>query len=382
MNALKKLESYGQSVWLDYLSRKFILSGELEMMMSEDGLTGMTSNPSIFEKAIDQSNEYDSQILELLRAGTGEPRAVFRALAVRDIQKAADLLAPVYQASNGGDGFVSFEVSPNLAGNTEGTIKEAREMWALIARPNLMIKVPATAAGLPAIRRLISEGINVNITLLFSCEVYRQVAEAYISGLENRDYEIDRIASVASFFVSRIDTKVDKLLEERMAGAPAGEREKLESLRGKIAIANAKLAYSYYKEIFSGERWEALKARGARPQRLLWASTSTKNKAYSDVLYVDSLIGPDTVNTIPRETLEAYSDHGAPAPTLEKDLDGAKASLAALKTAGISLDRVTDELTVEGVQLFMRSADKLYAALKSKIGTFSGEPQKHASAGS
>ncbi|SRR5579885_702330 len=382
MNRLRTLESFGQSAWLDFLSRSFIHDGGLARLIRDDGISGITSNPSIFEKAIDRSDEYDEQIRELLGGGMREPREVFRALAVRDIQNGADLLAPVYRATKGADGFVSHEVSPDLANDTEGTIREARQLWKLIGRPNAMIKVPATAAGLPAIRQLTSEGLNINITLLFSREMYQQVADAFLAGLERCTTDIASIASVASFFVSRIDTKADKAIGEKLPGADGGMRETLENLRGKIAIANAKLAYSMYKDIFSGPRWARLKARGARPQRLLWASTSTKNKAYSDVLYVDSLIGPDTVNTLPRETIEAYLDHGSPAARLEQGVEDARAQLAALENCGISLQHITDALTVEGVDAFAESANKLYSALKGKIAAFSASPRKQMSPGS
>ncbi len=382
MNHLKKLESLGQSVWLDYLSRKLIRSGELDRMIRDDGISGITSNPSIFEKAIGQSDEYDDQIRELAGSGMRDPRAVFRGLAVRDIQDAADRLASVYRATNGADGYISHEVSPDLADDTEGTIREARESWSLIGRPNVMIKVPATDAGLPAICRLTADGLNINITLLFSRDVYRKVADAFIEGLGQRKGDLGRIASVASFFVSRIDTRVDNAIGEKLKSVSGERRATLENLRGKIAIANAKLAYEMYKEIFSGPRWAPLKARGARPQRLLWASTSTKNRAYSDVLYVEALIGRDTVNTLPPETLEAYLDHGSPEPRIEQDLAAARADLAALGESGISLDRATDELTREGVDAFAASANRLHAALRAKMAAFSGEPQKHASAGS
>lgn len=376
MNPVKKLEDFGQSVWLDFLARKFLADGSFQKLIDEDGIKGVTSNPSIFEKAIGHSEDYDDQIHATLRSGQTDSKTVFRALAVQDIQKAADILRPIYDKTKGADGFASYEVSPDLAGDTDGTIREARELWKVLARPNVMIKVPATQAGLPAIKQLTSEGINVNITLLFSRHVYAQVAEAYIAGLEaapkNRD--LSNISSVASFFVSRIDTKIDEWIEERLKNATPQDRPLLEGLRGKVAIANAKLAYEHYKKVFSGSRWDALAKRCARPQRLLWASTGTKNKAYSDVLYVDTLIGQNTVNTLPLETIEAYRDHGKPASTIEQDVEGAKTVLGDLERMGISLDRATDELVEEGVEKFAEAAQKLDTALKSKIKKFSSQP--------
>ena len=363
----------GQSVWLDYLSRNFIEDGSLKKTMAEDGVKGVTSNPSIFEKAIGHSSEYDKQIAQILKAGESDPKRIFRHLAVRDIQNGCDVLRPVYDATQGADGFVSMEVAPDLAHDTDATIKEARELWQAIARPNLMIKVPATKEGLPAIRDLTGDGINVNITLLFARPVYERVANAYIEGLEMlpRERDLSRVSSVASFFVSRIDTKVDGWIEDKIK-AGSEEKGKLESLLGKVAIANAKLAYEQYKKLFSGERWSALAKRGARPQRLLWASTSTKNKAYSDVLYVETLIGPNTINTMPPETLEAYRDHGKPEATLEQNIDQARQTLDEFKQVGLSLDRATDELTVEGVEKFEEAATKLFAAIREKSAKLSG----------
>lgn len=383
MNPVKQLEQYGQSVWLDYLSRGFIAQGKFKKLIEEDGLKGVTSNPTIFEKAIGHSDEYDEEIQRLLRSGDKDVKSMFRTLAVHDVQSAADVLRSVYNATHRADGFASYEVSPDLADNTDATIKEARELWKLLARLNVMIKVPATQAGLPAIRQLTAEGVNINITLLFSRKVYGQVAEAFIAGLEDApaDRDLGSISSVASFFVSRIDTKIDGWIEQRLKNATAEDRSQLESLCGKVAITNAKLAYRQYKEIFSGPRWQALAKRGARPQRLLWASTGTKNKAYSDVLYAETLIGSNTVNTLPLETIEAFRDHGTAAPTLEKDVDEAETVLASLERAGISLDRATDELVEEGVEKFVESATKLDAALESKIEKFSTESQSHAAAG-
>jgi transaldolase / glucose-6-phosphate isomerase len=364
MNRLKELEKLGQSLWLDFLSREFLASDEFRRMIAEDGLKGMTSNPSIFEKAFAHGTAYDDDIRKLTEEGCGVG-AIFRKLAVADIQHAADAFRPIYDRLNGADGFISLEVSPYIALDRDGTIAEAKSLWAEVNRPNLMIKVPATAEGLPAIRDLLGAGLNINITLLFSRDVYEQVANAYIAGLEMRpkDEDLNRIASVASFFVSRIDAKVDKAIDEKLK---SGADPRLGELHGKIAVANAKLAYQQYKRIFSGPRWDALAKRGARPQRLLWASTSTKNKAYSDVLYVDTLIGDDTVNTMPQETMEAFRDHGHLESTIEQGVPESIRQLETLHAAGISLDAITAELVNEGVQLFADAADKLYGALAEK----------------
>jgi transaldolase/glucose-6-phosphate isomerase len=364
MNRLKELERLGQSLWLDFLSREFLAGDEFQRMIAEDGLKGMTSNPSIFEKAFAHGSAYDDDIRKLIEAGCGVG-AIFRKLAVADIQRAADAFRPIYDRLNGADGFISLEVSPYIANDTDATIAEAKSLWGEVNRRNLMIKIPATHEGLPAIRDGIGAGLNINITLLFSRDVYEQVANAYIDGLEMRpkDEDLSRIASVASFFVSRIDSKVDKAIDEKLKN---GAKPALAELRGKIAVANAKLAYQQYKRIFSGPRWEALAKRGARPQRLLWASTSTKNKAYSDVLYVDTLIGADTVNTMPQETIEAFRDHGRPRATIEDDVPESIRQLETLHAAGISLDTITAELVEEGVQLFADAADKLYGALAEK----------------
>jgi transaldolase / glucose-6-phosphate isomerase len=368
MNRLKDLHKFGQSVWLDSLSRHLVRSGALKTAIESDGVRGVTSNPSIFEKAISKGDDYDDDISHYV--GTGEDvGAIFRHLSVKDIQDAADVLRPVYDASKGGDGFISIEVSPYLAMETAPTIAEAKSLWDEIARPNLMVKVPGTKPGVPAVRALTEAGLNINITLLFARDAYAAVAEAYIAGLEARvaqGKDIANIASVASFFVSRIDSKVDAAIEDKLKELKDGERGTLEALRGKVAIANAKLAYQQYKQFFSGPRWDALAAKGARTERLLWASTGTKNKAYPDTLYIDSLIGKDTVNTMPPETMEAFRDHGTLADTIEQDVDGAKTVLADLEAAGISLDAITDTLVVEGVALFAEAADKLYGALATK----------------
>jgi transaldolase / glucose-6-phosphate isomerase len=353
-NPLLALIDEGQSVWYDYLRRSLITSGELERLITEDGLRGMTSNPSIFEKAISGSSDYDEQLAELRAAGGGEPKRLFERLALRDITDAAGAFRPVFDETRGRDGFVSIEVSPTLAHDTEGTIAEAERLWRALDLPNVMIKVPATPAGIPAIRTLTARGVNVNVTLLFGVPVYEQVAEAYIAGLESRAEEksdVAQIASVASFFVSRIDTLADALLQQR--------DEVGRELEGKIAIANAKVAYERYKEIFAGERWEALASKGTRTQRLLWASTSTKNPAYPDVYYVEALIGPDTIDTVPPATFEAFRDHGKPGPTLGEGIDEAHETLLDLAELGISLDEITDRVLEEGVELFSDSFAKL-----------------------
>src|SRR4051812_24418945 len=376
MNPVKALEAHGQSVWLDFLARGFVTKGDLKRLIDTDGVKGVTSNPSIFEKAIGSSDEYDAPIGQALQ-GSDRPIAdLFEHLAVEDIQRAADVLRPVYEEFNGNDGFVSLEVSPYLALDTKGTITEAERLWKDVRRDNLMVKVPATAEGLPAIQHLIGEGISINITLLFSREVYVQVAETYLAGLEKYvkgGGDPSHVASVASFFVSRIDSAVDKQLDEKIARAndPA-EKERLAALKGKVAIANAKLAYQEYKHLFSGARWEKLKAKGAKPQRLLWASTGTKNKDYSDVLYVEELIGPNTVNTVPPATLDAFRDHGKTRDSLEENIEDARRVLAELEKSGVSLDAITAELVRDGVKLFADAADKLYGAVAYKRATSLG----------
>jgi len=370
MNPVKALEKHGQSVWLDFLARGFIAKGELKKLIDTDGVKGVTSNPSIFEKAIGSSDEYDGAIAQALKSGDRPVAQLFEQLAIEDIQHAADVLSPVYGHLKGADGFVSLEVSPYLALDTEGTITEAERLWKHVNRKNLMVKVPATPEGLPAIQHLIGEGISINITLLFSQKVYVQVAEAYLAGLEKHvagGGDPSHVASVASFFVSRIDSAVDKQLDEKIARAnDPTEKERLAALKGKVAIANAKLAYQQYKRLFSGTRWDRLAAKGARPQRLLWASTGTKNKDYSDVLYVEELIGPNTVNTMPPATLEAFRDHGKVRDSLEENIEDARRVLAELEKSGISLDAVTADLVKDGVKLFADAADKLYGAVAHK----------------
>jgi transaldolase/glucose-6-phosphate isomerase len=367
MNPLRALREQGQSPWLDYIRRGLLTSGELQRLIDEDGLMGITSNPAIFEKAITGSQDYTAAIAALETEHL-DAMALYERLVSEDIRQAADMLRPVYEETQGRDGYVSLEVSPYLARDTEGTIAEARRLWQVIQRPNLMIKVPATPEGIPAIQKLISEGININVTLLFAQEVYRQVAEAYLAGLEAlaaAGGDLRRVASVASFFVSRIDSLVDAKLEAKLR-AGEGDRALLESLKGKVAIANAKLAYQAYRKIFAGERWERLAAAGARPQRLLWASTSTKNPQYSDVLYVEELIGPDTVNTMPPATWEAFRDHGRVRPTLESELEAAYDTLETLAKVGISLAEVTDTLLIEAIRLFAEPFDKLLNSLDKK----------------
>jgi len=376
MNPVKALENHGQAVWLDFLARGFVTKGDLKRLIETDGVKGVTSNPSIFEKAIGSSDEYDGAIGHALKKGDRSVADLFEHIAVEDIQNAADVLRPVYDGTHGGDGFVSLEVSPYLAMDTKGTIVEAERLWKEVHRKNLMVKVPATPEGLPAIEHLIGEGISINITLLFSQKVYRQVAQAYLKGLETyvaKGGDPSHIASVASFFVSRIDSAVDKQLDEKIARAnDPSEKERLAALKGKVAIANAKLAYQDYKRLFAGARWDKLKAKGAKPQRLLWASTGTKNKDYSDVLYVEELIGPDTVNTVPPATLDAFRDHGKPRDSLEENVEDARHVLEELEKSGISLDAITEELVKDGVKLFADAADKLYGAVAHKRATSLG----------
>src|SRR5215472_8457315 len=375
-NPLKELNEYGQSVWLDFVSRDLLKSGMLGRMIADDGLRGVTSNPSIFEKAIGHGDDYDEMIRAAEAAGDLDPAALFEELAIHEIQEGADQLAGVYEQTQRRDGYISLEVSPYLAMDTHGTIEEARRLWREVDRRNLMVKVPGTTAGIPAIRTLIGEGININVTLLFSQQVYAQVADAYVAGLEDlvaKGGDPHKVASVASFFVSRIDTLVDDAIDKKIAAtADAGEKQKLTALKGKIAIANAKLAYRLSKEIYADERWLRLSQQGAQTQRLLWASTGTKNKAYSDVLYIDELIGSDTVNTVPPATMDAYRDHGRPRASLEEDADGASAVMDALPKAGISIDTVTSKLVEDGVRLFADAADQLYAAVQKKRRTVLG----------
>src|SRR5260370_2590643 len=376
MNPVKALDQHGESVWVDFLARCFVVKGDLRRLIDNDGVKGVTSNPSIFEKAIGSSNEYDGAIGKALKSGDRAVAELFEHLAVEDIQHAADLLRPVYDRLKGADGFVSLEVSPYLAMDTRGTIAEAKLLWKHVNRKNLMVKVPATPEGLPAIQHLTREGISINITLLFSRKVYVQVAEAYLAGLEKYvagGGDPSHVASVASFFVSRIDSAVDKQLDEKIARAnDPTEKERLAALKGKIAIANAKLAYQEYKRLFSGPRWEKLRAKGAKPQRLLWASTGTKNKDYSDVLYVEELIGPNTVNTVPPPTLHPFRSHANSRSSLDVNIDDARRVLEELERSGVSLDAITEELVKDGVKQFADAADKLYGAVAYKRATVLG----------
>jgi transaldolase len=358
MTPLKQLAEQDQSVWIDYLSRKFVHDGDLAGLV-RDGVVGVTSNPTIFQGAIAEGDAYDDQIRSL-SATESEPKEIFLALARDDIRDACDVLRPVWDEGNGKDGWVSLEVDPNLAHDTQATIDEAKRLHALVEKPNLLIKIPATPEGLPAIEETIAAGIPVNVTLIFSLERHREVAEAYVRGLQRLvegGGDPSKIASVASFFVSRVDTEADKRLDE------AGGHDEL---KGTLAIANAKLAYASYQEIFSGPEWEKLAAAGATPQRCLWASTSTKNPEYRDVIYVEELIGPDTVNTMPRETVEAFQDHGEVKRTLDQDVEGARAVLKAFADAGIDYDDVVETLEREGVEKFAKSFRELFADLEAK----------------
>jgi transaldolase/glucose-6-phosphate isomerase len=366
-NPLKALLNYGQSMWLDYIRRDLLTTGKLKQMIDNDGLRGMTSNPSIFEKAIGDSSLYDDMLKSLAARNDLDATGRYELLAIRDIQDAADILRPVYESSKFRDGYVSLEVSPYLARKTKETIAEAQRLWKSVQRGNVMIKVPGTAEGLPAIRQLIGEGININVTLLFAQDVYEKVAAAYIAGLEDlaaRGGDLKKMASVASFFISRIDSLVDSKIEDKLKNTTDPKQQALlKSLLGKVAIANGKLTYASYQNIFSGPRWDALAAKGAQTQRVLWASTSTKNPAYRDVLYVEELIGPDTVNTMPPATIDAFRDHGKLRQSLTDDVAGAKKTMDDLQAGGISMKEVTDKLTEDGVKLFADAFDKLLAVV-------------------
>jgi transaldolase/transaldolase/glucose-6-phosphate isomerase len=353
---VKKIHEFDQSIWLDFIDRKIMDSGDLQKLIDEDGVRGVTSNPAIFEKAISSSSDYDQDIKELAQQGK-DNEAIFYGLAISDIQRAADMFKPVYEEEvRGADGYISLEVSPHLARDTEGTVKQARELWKAVDRENVMIKIPGTAEGLAAIRTCISEGINVNVTLLFGLERYEAVTEAYVSGLEDRAAKgepVSGIASVASFFLSRIDVLVDPQLDEKGLG----------DLKGEVAIALARKAYEIYLRVFSSDRFKKLEEKGATPQRVLWASTSSKNPAFSDVKYVEALIGPKTVNTVPMETLEAYRDHGQPADRLEAGIPDATEVLEKATQAGIDLEGVSRQLEDEGIEKFNKPYDKLLAAI-------------------
>ncbi|MBO0613496.1 transaldolase [Thiothrix fructosivorans] len=358
-NPLNQLATFGQSIWLDYIRRDLITSSELQRLIEDDDLRGITSNPAIFEKAITDSHVYDAAIRELAQQDNSA-ETIYETLSQQDVQSAADAFRPLYDRTNGKDGYVSLEVNPHLAHNTDGTLQEARRLWTALNRPNVFIKIPATTAGLLAIQQLISEGINVNVTLLFSLPRYRQVAEAYIAGIETRLAQgepVQQVACVASFFISRIDALLDPLLETPTAQA----------LRGQVAIASAKIAYQIYQEIFNSDHFGVLEAQGANVQRLLWASTSSKNPAFSDVKYVEALIGADTVNTLPMETLNAYRDHGEPQARLEQSIAEAHQVLAQLPALGIDLDQLTQQLEDEGVEKFNKPFDKLLTILTQRI---------------
>jgi len=357
-NRVKSIHSFGQSIWLDFIARSIINSGELKKLIDEDGIRGVTSNPAIFEKAITSSSDYDQDIRELAEK-TSDNEEIFFGVAIKDIQSAADLFKGVYEESNGEDGYVSLEVSPFLALNTEKTAAQAVELWEKVDRKNVMIKIPGTKPGLSAIRDSIAKGININVTLLFGLPRYEEVALAYIEGLEQHlaaGHHIAHISSVASFFLSRIDVLVDPLLDEK--GAP--------ELKGEVAIASAKKAYEIYKRVFSGPRWEKLAAQGAKPQRLLWASTSSKNPAFKDTKYVEALIGPETVDTVPLETVEAFRDHGVAANTLETGIEQATTTLAKLQEIGIDIDAITQQLEDEGIEKFNKPFEKLLQAIEDQ----------------
>ena len=366
-NPLRQLETLGQSIWLDYIRRDLIVGGGLRRLIEEDGLRGMTSNPAIFEKAIVDSHDYDEDIQSMAAGGKGA-KEIYEALSQRDVQSAADVFRPLYDRTDGKDGYVSLEVNPHLAHDTDGTLQEARRLWGALNQPNVFIKIPATVEGLPVIQQLISEGINVNVTLLFGLPRYRQVAEAYIAGIEARTSQgkvATHVASVASFFVSRIDSLVDSLLKPILA--QSGKHADLaKEVRGQVAAASAKLAYQIYKEIFGSDRFRTLAAKGARVQRLLWASTGAKNPDYSDVKYIEALIGPDTVNTVPVDTLNAYRDHGEPKARLEEDVVESTRVMKRLPELGIDMDKVTQQLEDEGVAKFNQPFDKLMETLTQR----------------
>ncbi len=368
-NPLLQLKALGQSVWYDNIDRSQLVSGQFKRLLDEDGICGVTANPTIFEKSISSGHAYDEQINQLIREGKST-NEIYEALIIQDIRTVADILRPIYDSANRQDGLVSLEVSPDLAHDTEGTLSEVRRFWKMVDRPNLMIKIPGTPEGIPAVRQALTEGINVNITLIFSISTYRQVAEAFISALEARraaGEDISHMASVASFFVSRVDTLVDKLLEDKVkATSNTSEQQHLKSLEGKAAIANARLVYQDFKKIFNTPRFAALKQAGAYVQRPLWASTSTKNPAYRDVLYAEELIGPDTVDTMPLETIENFRDHGRVRLSIEDNLEEAHQVLDALEKIGIHYDQVTKQLQDEGVEKFADSFHKLFEGIAEK----------------
>ena len=370
-NTLQDLHDVGQSIWLDSIDRRILQDGELDRRIRDDALTGMTSNPTIFQKALSSSNAYDEQITEAEDKGLTSWE-LFELLETTDVRDACDHFAGVYSSTRGGDGYVSIEVSPGVSHSADASVEEARRLWKTVDRPNLMVKIPGTPEGAVAVRRLIAEGINVNITLLFAIEAHERVIDAYIAGLEDRvkaGKPIDGLHSVASFFVSRVDTEVDKRLDALIAKADAPEKERLKMLKGRAAIANAKLAYRLFRQKFAGPRWEALAKRGARLQRPLWASTSTKNPEYRDVMYVEELIGPDTVDTMPPATIDAFREHGVVDKTVDKKVAAAEGLLKEVEAVGISIKDVTAKLLVDGIASFQKSFDELIAGLESKIGS-------------
>ena len=380
-NRLQEIHDAGQSIWLDSIDRRMLHDGELDRRVRDDALTGMTSNPTIFQKALASSNAYDEQITEAEEIDAvrdAEDRGgltswqVFELLETTDVRDACDHFAAVYSSTRGADGYVSIEVSPGVSHSADATVEEARRLWKTVDRPNVMVKVPGTLEGALAVRRLIAEGINVNITLLFAIEAHARVIEAYLAGLEDRvkaHKPIDGLSSVASFFVSRVDTEIDKRLDALIAKAAQPEKERLKMLKGRAAIANAKLAYRLFRQKFAGPRWEALAKQGARVQRPLWASTSTKNPEYRDVMYVEDLIGPDTVDTMPPATIEAFRDHGVVDRTVDKKVAAAEGLLKEIEAVGISVKEVTEKLLVDGIASFQKSFDELIAGLEAKIGS-------------
>ena len=368
-NRLQQLHAAGQSIWLDFIDRTILGDGSLERRIAEDALTGMTSNPTIFQNALAEGDAYDES-LHAAKAGL-TPWQLFETIEVEDVKRACEIFRPVYDRTNGRDGFVSIEVSPGVANDPDATIEEARRLWEHVGHPNVMVKVPGTESGARAVRTLLAEGINVNVTLLFAVEAYRRVIDAYLDALEERvaaGQPVDRIASVASFFVSRVDTEVDKRLDALAPTLPEDRRPHALALRGKAAIANAKMAYQLFQQMFAGPRWDALAAKGAGVQRPLWASTGTKNKAYRDVLYVEQLIGPDTVNTMPPATIDAFKDHGESAVTVDKGVDQAERDLADLAGLGININEVTDKLLAEGIASFQKSFDGLLENIEKRMG--------------
>jgi transaldolase len=380
-NPLKALTAAGQAIWLDYLHQDILSTGELKRLIADDGVTGLTSNPSIFEKAIGDGEAYDARIAKLAAGGETQAKDLYEAIAIGDIQGACDQFRPTWDRLGGRDGYASLEVSPDLANDTQGTVEEARRLWAAVDRPNLMIKVPGTKAGVPAIRQLIGEGINVNVTLLFGLQAYLEVAEAHIAGLEDLKAaggDVARTHGVASFFVSRIDAAIDKQIDERLKSADPALVARLTALRGKVAIANAKVAYQRYLGLVAAPRWKALAAAGAAPQRVLWASTGTKDPTYSDVLYIETLIGPDTINTMPPKTLDAFRDHGHVAPALATGEAAAVAVLREADALGLDLDKVTDALVEDGVRLFAKAFEDLLAAVEDKRRRLGGKTSAHA----